>query len=175
MHQAHASFGIMGFSFIADSYKSWLNKSLVIEVKKEFISFMGSSKGIGLFVAYVAFYLLILKVGNADFLWGIMLGIVAGSVIAVISVLLTYRPLSRDFVIYKTFTSCAVVLCVSFFTMSLQVLVLDLYENLFTSTWGALLIVLIGWFFSVFINLFDKILKGIVKKADELELMTNYS
>lgn len=176
MQKAHASFGVMGFSTIADSYMRWNDKSLFRTLKSEFIRFMGSWSGQGLLGAYLISYVFLLGTGDLhsikDLIEGFVLGLSLGNLLGVTVLLVKHWALRRKYMLFKAFFSFVFSFYIFALNVGLQFAVHIYSTDFLAAKWGLALVFLYLWITSVLAALFHRIIKDVVVKVESLEILT---
>lgn len=171
MTQAHASFGVMGFSTIEESYAKLLGKQLFAGLRIEFFRFLQTwAFWAGLFV-FVAGIFLLLNSKNEDLILGVMLGFFAAALVIVFSVLMKRRPLCKNYMVYKSAVSLIVPSIILTFNMGLNAFFN--FGNTVLAPWKLIIAFSLIFLLILLVAVFDRMLGRIVDQVDQLELMAN--
>lgn len=163
MARAHASFGVMGFSTIVDSYLNGIQVSFLRTLKSEFFHFMKSLQGQVLLIAYVFVYILIVQNVNLKLMQWFLVGSLLTNFILTIIVLnkgwkkrnLSIRLSSFNGVIFPFY--------ILVFNLSMQMIFHINSGFLMDIKWRGGVIILLLWVMSV--------VSCIVKRIIEKELL----
>lgn len=173
MAQSYTSFGVKGFATIANSYKRWLNKSLVTRMKKEFYAYQYSWEEVAAVLLYLCFYVFVFLNDKHEALESFVLGAMSFSVFVSVVSLIQKRGLARDSMLYKHFSYLIITASLLIFTVGIQGILYGFYTDILINAWGKAFAVFMMWLSTVFVKLHDLMLSYIIRRTDKLKLLTN--
>ena len=171
IERAHVTFGIFGLSSIEDSYRAALGIQFFKVFPKQWLYIMKSWKGFIFVMIYLAFAGLLLNTTSINFIDGMRIGFGVSFLIMTIAILLKYRPLSKNYLIYR---SLGMQLTLTF-NLLFQLMISIWLWNWIGYNWGKILMLIIAFLFMSVFMVYERRLKQIVEQIDDMELKNKYS
>ncbi|MCY4780887.1 hypothetical protein ORI89_14605 [Sphingobacterium sp. UT-1RO-CII-1] len=171
MARAHASFGVMGFSTIVDSYLNGIQVSFLRTLKSEFFHFMKSLQGQLLLIAYVFVYILIVQNANLKLMQWFLVGSLLTNFILTIIVLNKGWKKRKLSIRLSSFNGIIFPFYILVFNLSMQMISHINSGFLMDIKWRGGVIILLLWVMSVVSCIVERIIEKELLRLQKDEIL----
>lgn len=170
MDKAYVSFGVYGFSEIADSYGWGLERKFLKNLPVELWKYMKGWYSV-IFIVYFSLFGYFVPADRTPFWDGFIGGAVVILILMTLIYILKYRPIYNKYMLYRGYLGLMIPLMSGSSVLLMsgwisEILPLNIYH---------FFVFLVTYFSYALLTIFERNLKSIVNRVDEMELETYYS